>query len=303
METKYQLIRNLSTTQLQIDKDRFELIIKYKSQLLQALYIEEKYDIFISNYLVIEKFILDNIIDRTFYNKNIYTNSHEFRLSLNRMFINVLSSIKMYQDQIPSHVKKILLDIPNAINKCKSLFSIQYDSFFEYQFMDALRNHTQHGGEAVHKFSFRANHLGKEDFSRNEFSMLILSLKSSLKENSGFKSSVLNKADENTDLIRYARKYIQCLNTCHIQIREMISDVVQIARNEIESTLSEFENIESNNKGGNTYLVKTDKDGNEVGERISLFLEYDNERLSLINKNRKLSNLHMACFASTNYPS
>lgn len=217
------------------------------------------------------------------------------------MFGNFLSSIKAYQDQIIGHVDKILLNDPDAKNKCKNFFSTQYDSFFEYQFMEALRNHSQHGGQPVHEYSFRARHIKSDEKTRNEFTILISSLKSNLLDNSGFKKSILDKSTNKTDLVKFSRQYIQCLNTCHLQIRELISPEIKIARHEIETILSKFSDIEPR-KHGNTYLTKTDEEGNEIDKSISLFLDYDNERLNLVSKNKKLNNLHLACFSSTSYP-
>lgn len=84
MKFRYLLTDSRSTKELSIDKEKYDQLLKYRSQLTHALYIEEKYDIFISNHIVIEKHILNNTIDNFFYNKNSYTNSHEFRLSLNK---------------------------------------------------------------------------------------------------------------------------------------------------------------------------------------------------------------------------
>src|SRR5690606_32559228 len=106
--------------------------------------------------------------------------------TMNRKFLNLLSSIKMYQDQVPSHVRNCLLNNSTAFNEAKKLFSQEFDSCNEYQFMEALRNHAQHGGHAVHSISFQANRLGNEDNAKNEFSIYVWCLKSYLKKNRSF---------------------------------------------------------------------------------------------------------------------
>jgi hypothetical protein len=302
MVTKYFLTRFISKDQLEIDEERFKSLIKSKSQLMEALYLEEKYDTFLSNYLVIEKETLTKTIEKFFLRNDIYKNSQELRHTMNRLFINLLSSIKMYQDQAPSHIRNCLFENEGTLEKVRLLFSKEFDSFIEYQFMDAMRNHAQHGGQAVHSVSFKADNLGVGDSMKNEYSISIWALKSIISQNPKFKAGLLKKIDDRIDLIRFSRRYIECLNNCHIQMRDLISETVEIARRDIQSIINDYTDSFLQDSI-NLYLVMKDENNQEIGEKISLFLEYDDERIALERKNQKLLNVQMACFSSTSYPS
>lgn len=109
--------------------------------------IEEKYELIISNYLELEKDSLSisssNMLRRS-YN---YSDFFDVRSTFNRRIVNLLTSTKLYLDQIYQHVKVCNLDLANII---KQKTNKEYDSVFEYRFMEALRNHVQHHGLAVH---------------------------------------------------------------------------------------------------------------------------------------------------------
>ncbi|MBN7817719.1 hypothetical protein [Algoriphagus pacificus] len=301
MDKRFFLKRDYSNNQLVLSEERYNSLKKSKSQLLEAMYLEEKYDAFLSNYLVLENEIISRTIEKYFLRNDVYKESNDLRNTMNRLFLNLLSSIKMYQDQAPSHVRNCLGN-SGLLNETKIIFSNEFDNYLEYQFMEALRNHTQHGGQAVHSVSFQANNLKVGDLIRNEYSISIWALKSFLIENSRFKRGILSKFDDKIDLIFLLRKYIECLNNCHIQIRDMISKIIEDARMDIQTILEDYKNSFNQNPT-NLYLVKKNLNGHDYEEKTSLFLEYDNERIALVNKNKRLSNLQMACFSSNSYPS
>ncbi|NHE59653.1 hypothetical protein G9Q97_22825 [Cyclobacterium sp. GBPx2] len=166
---------------------------------MEAFYFEEKYDIFLSNYLVIEKEVLINTIDRYFLGSKPYKFFHESRLILNRLFINFLSGVRMYQDQVPSHVENCLDNDRHVIKNLKNLFSKEFDLSIEYQSMEFLRNHTQHGGQAVHSITFQNKNVGNGDSAKNQFSISIWALKSVLMENPKFPKNRLSSVDEKVD--------------------------------------------------------------------------------------------------------
>ncbi|GAB3668131.1 hypothetical protein GCM10028791_43600 [Echinicola sediminis] len=287
----------MSNDQLELNQERFELLNKSRLILTKALSIEEKYDIIISNYLAVEKEVLNRTVERAILSKEVYKNSHELSLSMNRLFINLLSAIKMYRDQIYSPVKTILADNPNTQKDLEKLFSDQYDNYFEFRFIDALRNHAQHGGKAVHKVTFRSKSINSVKDVKLQWSITVWSLKSELEKNSGFKKSVLRELGNEANLILYCRKYLECLSACHSKIRDLISDIVENSRDEIISVFQDFQNSFGPYLDG-IYMHPEDCEQKVTHNKIPLLLDWDNERIELFKKNRPLNNLHSFYFSS-----
>ncbi|NHE59991.1 hypothetical protein [Cyclobacterium plantarum] len=83
-------------------------------------------------------------------------------------------------------------------------------------------------------------------------------------------------------------------------MRETISPVIENARKDIESIQADFMKC-SNGTLGNIYLIRTDINSENIEEKFPLLLHYDEERIALVGKNKRLNNLLMASFESTSY--
>ena len=124
-----------SYPELIIDEVRFNTLKQARLCLSAALAIEEKYELLISNYLDLEKECLNVTSDSMVRRSKDYSDFFEIRLAFNRRVVNLLTSTKLYIDQIQQHVNSCFPDRSDIGSNVKSFFLYVYDKFFEYRFM------------------------------------------------------------------------------------------------------------------------------------------------------------------------
>ncbi|ENX3946256.1 hypothetical protein ACFO1C_001582 [Photobacterium damselae] len=271
-----------SFPEIEINEKQFQSLCQENKVLKAAMAIEEKYELIISNYLELEKDSLSISSSNMLRRSNNYSEFFDVRSTFNRRIVNLLTSTKLYLDSIYQHVKVCNLDLANII-KLKT--NKEYDSVFEYRFMEALRNHVQHYGLAVHLIKKNSSWIEHDDSRLLEFKTKIYTQKSDLENDKTFKKLILNEMPDKVELILSSRKYIGSISRIHECIRVNIDCVVKSSRDLIETTIKEYEDINGGESTG-LYAIKTINN-----DRVPLFLSWDDVRLELIDKNPCIANL------------
>lgn len=280
-------------------KNYSELKIAQKS-LAGALAIEEKYELLISNYLDLEKECLNISANDMVINTSNYAGFFDIRLALNRRVVNLLTSTKLYIDQIQNHVRLCLPDDLSIKEKIKLLLSKEYDSFFEYRFMEALRNYVQHRGLAVHCTCHNRKWTSQEKDKEIEYKTSIFTHKSEIDRDTGFKKKVLDEMPEKVDLMYAVRSYVESISLVHCSVRELITQTSKESRDIIEKIIQDYKNINNGNALGLHAICSVMYEpSNESIERFPLILDWDDVRIKLIEKNSKLVNLRKRYVSSS----
>lgn len=287
---------------LEISQDEFYKLKSAKKCLSSALAIEEKYELLLSNYMELEKDVLGITVDNMLRRNESYSDFFDIRLKCNRRLINLLTATRLYIDQVHRHLRDCMSGEEDAESYTKQLFSEQYDTHFEYRFMEALRNYSQHRGLAVHTTSLGSSRMQMEDSSYFEFNSSIFSLKSELELDDTFKKSVLNEMTEKVDLIQCARRYVESINIVQCLIRDKISPVSADARSLIESYLAKYREIHKEPFVGLYALSYTDEEhGEKIEDKVVLLLDWDESRIALSKMNGTLVNLHKRYVSSATH--
>jgi hypothetical protein len=80
-------------------------------------------------------------------------NSHIIVLDINRLLLNLLSSVRTYLDHTETSIKRRHGHNSQVFLRFKKTCSDHYDSLFSYRFMYKLRNYAQHCGLPIGEFS------------------------------------------------------------------------------------------------------------------------------------------------------
>lgn len=271
---------------IDINEERFSELKCSKMILDQALAIEEKYEIVRSNYVELERRMTDEIVTNmtiSIESKDIF----DTIIALNVKLINLLTSCRLYQDQVPQIVRKCLPETSEPLEKTKKLFSDEYDNNFDFSFMCALRNHVQHNGLAVHGGSSRTE--WKDDGSWLEYSLCFYAEKSKLYSDKTFKKSILNKMPDKVDLLLSSRSCLESISKIHGQIRDMINEVVSKSRLSVETARNDFKKEYPDKK---LYVLSAcSYDNEQLVEEVPLSLEWDDIRKKLLMRNKRLGSL------------
>ncbi|WP_275783133.1 hypothetical protein [Pararhizobium gei] len=141
---------------IDISLEEYEALKNARYVLTEMTSFEEKFFAVSESYKTVEQFIheatLDTLLGRQIDIPGIRGVGAEF----GRVTSLLLSSIRMYQDTMGSHFREIT-GSDKALEKAKSLKSDKYDTSFEYRFMEAVRNYSQHRSFPVHSSKYGGN--------------------------------------------------------------------------------------------------------------------------------------------------
>lgn len=281
--------------ELVINESKFEQLKQAKECLSEILSFEEKYELLLSNYMELEKECLLISAQNMVYEDNEYMNFFDIKLLFNQRIVNLLTTSRLYIDQLSQHIKACNLNID-----IKSFFSYEYDNNFEYRFMEALRNYVQHRGLAVHFTSIGSNWTSLDDDGEIQFKTRVYTKKDEVEKDSAFKKSVAKEMPDKVDIIYASRSYIESISKVHCNIRKILSDVAISSRQIVEEIIHEYEKI-SNGKSIGLGIVCLENNGkyDEILDKFYITLEWDNIRIKLERKNQSLVNLRKRFVSSS----
>lgn len=291
---KYELHQGSISDQniIELNKEQYEEIVQAKNNLLELLFLEEKYDYVLSNFHDFEMSLLEITTNTMLFNTFDIFLKQKDRYLINNRIANLLSACKLYIDHSSHHINKVFGKDSDIALKIKNARENQYDSSFSYRFLSALRNHVQHFGFPIYKISYPGKWMGDNHDEKLRFSLTPHVSVSELKNNKKFKSSVLKEIqDENYISIKpVIRDYIGCLSVIHSITRELIIDKREKWEKVINKAMeNNLENLKSDKKFSSIRVVSfNEKNEKEVTWVTSNFLK----SLSYLeNKNRKMKNL------------
>lgn len=269
--------------EIHISKAEFERFKQARICLNAALALEENYDLLLSNYRELELEAISAAVTDMTIMSHEYEYFFEVRTAINRRVINLLSATRMYLDQYPQSLGRIGADVEEA----KAVCSVAYDRSFEYRFMEALRNHAQHAGLAVHGVTMGGRWLPPNEPKELQFSITPYALKSAL-EDSKFKKTVLDESPDKVLLIPAARAHVGGISLVHKKVRELIAPFVKEARRLFEEAIASHEAKAEKRFLGLAAIVKEE---GVVVEKIPVLLEWDDIRQKLLSRNHPIENL------------
>jgi hypothetical protein len=273
---------------LEISEDEYLSLARARTILSGALAIEERYEILIANYLTFENALLTIAAANAVRDKRNYEEFFDARLSLNTCLVNILTAARLYIDQLPQNAAECLPDRIDVIDQVKAKCSEEYDSHFEFRFMEALRNHVQHRGIPIHFTRQGARWIGDGEERMMEFTVDIFAQREVLERDDKFKKSVLSEIADDIDLKAASRSYLESLSTIHELARVAVADAVNQARATIKAVHERYRVIYSDNLVGLTAFAMED---GEASSSIPLLLDWDDVRIQLQKRNPRLVKL------------
>ncbi|WP_321394697.1 hypothetical protein [Emcibacter sp.] len=273
---------------LELTESKFNNLKSARRALFSGLWIEEKYELLLSNFIEFEKqylsLLTDDMIGGNIFGSS-YLDQFNVRLELNRRLVNFLTSSRLYLDQVVQEVMKCVpenCDVKRTLQKYKSE---EFDDNFEYRFMEALRNYVQHHGLPIH--NLKGGVKADED-GHKQVHMKLFTSKEMLLNDDNFKKGVIEEMSDNVELRYAARVYIGCISRIHTKVRELISLKLDRSRELVQVALADYADLVSKNVN-TIYLVHSPAEP-ILYEELSLFLDWDNVRVELTKKNRSLVN-------------
>lgn len=278
------------TKPMEILEDEYHLLVKSKEVLNAAFSLEENFDLLLGNYIEMENSALSFATVHMVRHLHAYHEMFETRAEMNRRGVNFLTSARLYVDQILSRVGECGGD-RDAV---KARRSAEYDGAFEYRFMEAIRNHVQHSGSAVHSLSIGGER--DADITNRIFSLGVYSQKRYLAADKEFKKAVLAECPDQIDFLACARRYLSGLSDLHEFARQVTSKQVADARAAFRSAIDKYKEF----TGGPAIALNAYSSSLGREDGTSIFLDWDDVRIKLEARNRNVKNLDKSIISSVN---
>jgi hypothetical protein len=210
---------------IEIDETRFNDLRRAMRVHVAIMQIEEKFDLVIANYEEFERDIL-SVSLRDMVRRDLpWHRMSADRLLLNRRITNLLSTCRLYVDQVKHDLRDPSLAVAEP-EQGDAAFRVEHDRSLGYRVMEALRNYLQHQGIPITGISY-PSHL--EEDERGPLFQFRLSLKLDLDalRSSDFKRSVMKELDAlpevQADPVLFVRQYVEGLGRVHAEVREIVT--------------------------------------------------------------------------------
>lgn len=274
--------------ELPISEAQFVEIAEARIVLTAVFGLEESYDLLIGNYVEVERELLAAAATNAVRDLNEYQDFFELRSTINRRVVNLLTATRLYLDQAPQRLANCAADPARARAEFKQRTHKHYDEFFSYRFLEALRNHVQHCGLAVHRLSQNSRWLGEGIERVMELSIQPFAERRYLVTDGEFKRKILEEMPTEVVLTLAIREYLQCIGNLHMLVRSHVANRVARSRQLIHAQISRYA---EENKGVTIGLTAFKSDSNGKQESLPLLLDWDDVREKLASRNSGLVTL------------
>lgn len=264
-----------------IDRDRFDLIKHSRTVLSAAFETEDIFDNLISNYIEVESRCLELTASQLVRRPVGYREGNERMAAINLVFVNYLSTARSYVDKIGSASSRCFegSETKTAGEHTKTWLAEQFDGSFGFRFLEALRNHVQHNGSALHVLGpgYRRSVTSTEVFLEPMCS------KARLIERGGFKAQVLKECPEEINLIECARLHVHGLSRVQRRVRDLTAQAISDAVGNLKQGQALLDGKVSGSLDA-TEAVALDQEG-AVTEAVPMLLHWEDVRTWLVQRN------------------
>ena len=279
---------------IDISKDEYNSILIAKNCLFESLYLEEKLDIVVEDYLEFEMELLSSSIRKMVNRNQNYSWFHEEISKINRRLVNLLSACRLYLDHSMHHLSKIYGEKSDQIETIKKSKSEEYDSKLGYRVMEALRNYVQHRGFPVHKGTYNSKRVEKKEKDQILFTLTPFLKTEELELDNKFKKPVLEELKglgSEIDLKPLAREYVAGIANVHEKIRAIIREDIANWENTLFSNINLFKEKVAPEVSILGLAAVRREENNTYNGIVPIFTEFIEHRRELEKKNRTLGAL------------
>lgn len=242
---------------IEISKLEFNQIYQARLNLGVFQIIEERFDFLLENYTEFEKVLLDITLHTLVFGAGGFSNLER----INRRLANLLSSARVYTDQVKHLAKQFESLEINLADILKKGFMNAYDTRLGYRVMESLRNYIQHRGFAVQALGYnqrKENKYGTDNLVFQIFPCLLLEELQGQK----LRTSVLSELEAIGRIVPITpllREYIEGLSFVHEIFRKGTQRGVDSCITLLKSVAERASKELTEKKGG---LLVTSKDAN-----------------------------------------
>lgn len=272
-----------------LSKDEHEKLLRAKKTLLFGIALEQRLDLLLENYASLERYILDLALRNAIFMGDTRGRLGEGRHNVNRHLNNLLSSAKLYIDQTAHALSEQFGRDSSQYQRYIESKSEEYDNSLAYRTLEALRGYVQHRGLPTHSISFSSRRdESNANRIRNRHIVTFGLLPESVREDGGFKSSVLQELEGVVDnkgrieLMPLIREYVSGIARVHKGVRMNVSAELDNADSFVVNLFERVHSVTGHRCVSARIWETTIEGMNSFGAISS---EWIHERISYVEKN------------------
>lgn len=288
------------TIEIEISESEYLTAVRAKECLLEALEIEEKFDLVLRNYEEFELELLRIALQGVMHSNWDWSLLVGAIQTLNQRLVNMLTACRLYIDQTSHNLSTIYGAKSPQLTKVLSQASEEYDSRLGYRVLETLRNYVQHRGLPVHGISTPMVWVDNTKDTRKHLRYTadpVVSIQKLL-EDSKLKPSILDELrslGDSVPLKPLIREYLVGLGQVHSTIRAEMASDLRTWETVIEGLIDRYSAAAEGNVLG-LGIVKMD--GVEWTLRVPLFRDFIDRRRELMDRNYRTSHFSTAVVAN-----
>ena len=185
------------------------------------------------------------------------------RQVFSRHLSNLLSAGRLYLDQVRHDLGSLFGRPSEPFDLLEKATAAEYDAHFEYRLMVALRNHVQHRSSPLQSISYSGELEESTGDSRLRFTAEPKIHVRMLREDAGFKKSVLHEIPADAEMINLTpavRVYVDSLCRIHESVRSVLRESTETWDRVVEGALARARQAMVS-AGGNFSAVRLRADG------------------------------------------
>jgi len=278
---------------VEVSKEDYDKLIIAKKCLIEAVCIEEKYDIALNNYFELESELMTICIEKVSLGSYDYNVLFDVKTLINRRVINLLSSCRMYIDQCKAQLSSLANEFSLSRHDICLFFSESFEKYLGYKVMEGVRNFSQHFDLPVEKIQPSL----KRDESGGMLSCSIGIFSSVDYYNSAHiinKKTIeeMQKIGKEIDLRQMIREYMAGLSDVHLKLRAGISEKVSHYDTVMGQAIERYAATRADKETLGLCAVITDENSHFV-EHNFLLTEWTARRKRFEAKNKLIQNMHL----------
>jgi hypothetical protein len=291
---KYYMQRTVTTSSYHyiLTKGEYEELDDALTSQWEALYLEQKYDFLVENYLEFEETILRNGLEYMILGRSDSRNFDTYTLLFNRRVMNFLTAYRTYDDGFQQHFNKIFSRDKAITEKAKSSFSAEFDSREGYWLVALLRNLVQHQGFPIHGSTYGSQWVAQRDDAEKHLNRYTIDLFIKREEllRGGFNEKQLAKLEsiiDKVDLKFVIRDFMEGYSAAHVKNRALLVEKLTWAAQVVSDYEKKFMEASGDRSAVALLAVSTDS----VDPQIYLHQIAIEQRAYLEKKNQALVKL------------
>jgi hypothetical protein len=263
--------------QMSISEEHYKELAHAREVLSEALTFEQRYELLLGNFISMELALTEVCLRAKVEPQYRYSDSAEILETANRHVVNLLTAMRGYADQVLQDFKSLAMEPPFG-SVAKVELARVFDHSPDYRFMCALRNYVQHKATAIHGFEGNEDRGGDANSWAETVKFFVN--KATLSADKDFKARVLDEQPEKIDVRRRARRSVQEVGVAHLALRKASEVHVTRARATVKSAIRGYREA-----GAESVIGLGARRVGDAEADVPLFLDWDDVRLQLVNKN------------------